>query len=1172
MKKTLSVRFDRSISSSTNKPDTLEIVLTPLNGANAPDQDATFLAEKQVKRVRLANAVNIVTFDLIPSYMPGLDRPILYRIAWRLNVMGRITQTDFAMPDRDVDFDDLADLGNVIDGENYLTVQDLGVPGRAAQLNNAGQVIDSEGNVVGHGGLDGVTELVAQEVRDRKSADANLDRLLTLRLETQINSVNNTFTTLLNRESGDRATAIASEAVTRAGQDAILSAALSSQETQTNGRFATLTAQVNGHTSQLGLKADLVGGKLPTSQLPAIAIVDVIAVPDEAAMLALTASQVQRGDVAVRPDGTWMLQGTPISSLGSWVQVSFPGGSITSVNGQVGVIVLNAEDVGARSADVAINMNEVNGLNSALTARATVVSLNALQTLHNALDTKTTGINTRLTTLEGVAVKVNGSGEIATTVLAGDVPRVNSENKLVKKDGTVIPTGNGGIYLDEDGTPYFDVDGTGTPGGGGGGGAVASVNGKIGVVVLNAADVGARAAGAVPLADVTGLTAALNARATNTDLTALATRVSRAEVDIIDLKANGGGGGTGGSSKTTVSWVAEAGTATNLVSMKSPFGINNGVPYYDPEGAAEGEAAFPYVTSTGGLVLRQLNSNAPAEPVMATKASVDALAVRVTTLESSGAAKPVGGWLKTDLESAVQATLTLTEQATPSSTGESIVRRNLAGTFAVSEPTATSNPATKKYTDDGLALKATTASVTALTTTVGGKAAQSDLTALAGRTSNIESAMPLKADLDGSNLLLVGQLPNVPIAKVTGANLKADLDGVGGKVPLAQIPTGIPQASVSGLTATLATKADLVGGKLVTSQIPALSTMDPQVVDNRAALLALTSAQVQRGDIGIIRATSDKGTYILMTSDPSVWANWQVFEAASGSVTSVNGQSGTVVLGAADVGARPLGGTIAQADVTGLTADLVAKAATTYVDAQVATRTTPAAVTTQIAAQAQSKLSVDYVATAAVASLSGSQSIDGVLVGAGKRVLLPLQAASSQNGIYLTATGAWTRVADFADGATFIPGSLVVVKTGTVNADSLWQLTTTSSGVVGTNAQNWSKIMNGGVPKTYTAGNGVDVTGTVITAKAGAGIIVDGTGIRLDKTTVVQKFADFVPSGSAVATINHNLGTRDVTVTVYDNASGDVVLVGWTITGVNQVSIEFASAPAVQQWRVVVTG
>lgn len=1148
MKKTLSVRFERAISSATNKPVTMEVVLTPLNGANAPDLDATYLAEKQVKKVRLANAMNVVTFDLIPTFMPGLDQPIYYRIAWRKDVMSNITQTDFSMPNQDVDYDDLANLGNVIGGENYLKEEDLGVPGRVAKLNNAGQVIDSEGNVVGTGGLEGVTELIAQEVRDRKSADSNLDRMLTLRLETQINSVNHTFTTLIDRETSNRNDAINAEAVARASADSILAASVATHETLSNGKFATLTAQVNGQAAMLSLKADLVNGKLPTSQLPALAIVDVVPVADEEAMLALTTAQVQRGDVAVRPDGTWMLQGSPISQLSSWVQISFPGGAVTSVNGQVGVIVLNANDVGARPADVAINMNEVNGLNTALAARATVVSLNALQTLHTNLDTKVTGINTRLTTLEGLAVKVNGSGEITTTLLADDVPRVNSSNQLIRKDGTVIPTGGGGP----------------------GTGAVDSVNGKIGVVVLNAADVGARAAGAIPLADVTGLQAALNARATTTDLSALATRVSRNEVDISDLQASGPG--QGGSSKTAVTWVADVGTDPSLVTMKSPFGINGtGTPYYDPNGAAEGEAAFPYITSTGGLVLRQLNPNAPAEPVYATKTSVDALAVRVSALESGGSSKPPLGWAKTDLEQEVQDTLSLTEQATPSSTGESIVRRNLAGTFAVTEPTANSNPATKKYTDDGLALKASAASVTALTTTVNGKAAQSDLTALAGRTTNIEGAMPLKADLDGSNLILVGQLPNIPAAKVTGLNLKADLDGAGGKLQLAQVPTGIPQASISGLVPALALKADLVNGKLATSQIPALSTQDPQVVDNRAALLALTPTQVQRGDIAVIRATADRGTYILMTSDPSVWANWQVFEAAAGNVASVNGQSGTVVLGAADVGARPIGTAIPQADVTNLVSDLSAKAATTYVDTQVSTRTTPAAVTTQIAAQAQSKLSVDYVATGAV-TLSGSQSMDGVLVGPGKRVLLPLQAASSQNGLYLTASGAWTRVADFPDGATFIPGSLVAVKTGTANADSLWQLTTTSSGVVGTNAQNWSKIMRGGLPIQYTAGNGIDVTGTVVSAKAGTGIIVDGTGIRLDKTQVVQKFADFVPAGSAVATVAHNLGTRDVTVTVYDNASGDVVLVGWTIVNLNQISIEFASAPASQQWRVVVTG
>lgn len=49
------------------------------------------------------------------------------------------------------------------------------------------------------------------------------------------------------------------------------------------------------------------------------------------------------------------------------------------------------------------------------------------------------------------------------------------------------------------------------------------------------------------------------------------------------------------------------------------------------------------------------------------------------------------------------------------------------------------------------------------------------------------------------------------------------------------------------------------------------------------------------------------------------------------------------------------------------------------------------------------------VATTANITLSGSQTIDGVEVGAGERVLVKDQSTQSQNGVYLASGGAWTR-------------------------------------------------------------------------------------------------------------------------------------------------------------------
>ncbi len=82
------------------------------------------------------------------------------------------------------------------------------------------------------------------------------------------------------------------------------------------------------------------------------------------------------------------------------------------------------------------------------------------------------------------------------------------------------------------------------------------------------------------------------------------------------------------------------------------------------------------------------------------------------------------------------------------------------------------------------------------------------------------------------------------------------------------------------------------------------------------------------------------------------------------------------------------------------------------------------------------------VATTAAISLSGLQTVDGIVVAAGDRVLVKNQAAAAQNGIYVAASGAWSRSADADASLEVTPGMLVPVEQGTVNADSVWQLTT----------------------------------------------------------------------------------------------------------------------------------
>ncbi len=89
------------------------------------------------------------------------------------------------------------------------------------------------------------------------------------------------------------------------------------------------------------------------------------------------------------------------------------------------------------------------------------------------------------------------------------------------------------------------------------------------------------------------------------------------------------------------------------------------------------------------------------------------------------------------------------------------------------------------------------------------------------------------------------------------------------------------------------------------------------------------------------------------------------------------------------------------------------------------------------------------VATTANITLSGAQTIDGVSVIAGNRVLVKDQSTASQNGIYVCAAGAWSRATDADADAEVTTGLTTYVAEGTANGGKGYTLTTADPIVVG---------------------------------------------------------------------------------------------------------------------------
>lgn len=115
------------------------------------------------------------------------------------------------------------------------------------------------------------------------------------------------------------------------------------------------------------------GGKVPASELPAIAITDVFTVASQAAMLALTA---ERGDVAVRSDlnKSFALAAEPASTLANWVELRTPTDAVLSVAGKTGAVTLAKADVGLSNVDnTADSAKPVSTAQAAAIATATAI-------------------------------------------------------------------------------------------------------------------------------------------------------------------------------------------------------------------------------------------------------------------------------------------------------------------------------------------------------------------------------------------------------------------------------------------------------------------------------------------------------------------------------------------------------------------------------------------------------------------------------------------------------------------------------------------------------------------------------------------------------------------------------------------------------------------------------
>jgi hypothetical protein len=371
------------------------------------------------------------------------------------------------------------------------------------------------------------------------------------------------------------------------------------------------------------------------------------------------------------------------------------------------------------------------------------------------------------------------------------------------------------------------------------------------------------------------------------------------------------------------------------------------------------------------------------------------------------------------------------------------------------------------------------------------------------------------------------------------------------------------------------------------------------------------AAQTFTVDIDLIGNALRNALLDPVASDPVSPANGQIWYNSSSNVWKIRAGGATVVLGRLDQISAPT----ASVDLNG---QKITNLGTPTLDADAVTKL----YVDNLIAGAKWKTPEARVSTAGLGNitLSGTQTVDGVALSVGDRVLVTDQSATADNGLYVVASGAWTRTTD-ANTWDELVSAAVFVRQGTTNADKGFVCSIDAGGTLGVTAITWSQFTGGAA---YTASLGVTKVGNdfrfdydnttlnldgsnkaqikdlgVATGKIADDAVTNaklanmaadtikgrangaGTGDPTDLTAaqvrtilgLFQTYSANVGDGASnTITITHNLGTKDVVVQLYRNSSPwDTV--GCTVERptTNTVDLKFnGSAPASNAYRVVI--
>ena len=197
-------------------------------------------------------------------------------------------------------------------------------------------------------------------------------------------------------------------------------------------------------------------------------------------------------------------------------------------------------------------------------------------------------------------------------------------------------------------------------------------------------------------------------------------------------------------------------------------------------------------------------------------------------------------------------------------------------------------------------------------------------------------------------------------------------------------------------------------------------------------------------------------------------------------------------------------------------------------------------------------------------AFANGQSIDGVTLQTGDRILIKNQSTASQNGIYnVNASGAPSRATDMATGGN-AAGAFVFVEQGTTNAENGFVCTSdTGSAVVGSNNLTFAQFSGAGQ---IIAGAGLDKSGNTlfVDTKANGGFAFEGgkLALKLDSSSITGTLAigDGGTGATTASAALTALGLSNYAKTLIDDADAAAAR---TTLGLGSIATQAANSVAI---------